>query len=90
MDERKSNGGIVKSLLFDLAFLLIVSVAFAKYFGHGLADWRMILGMVLFGSVTLMMGLSQQIGMLKARKLSEEVFAKHKAESEAGTVGARH
>jgi len=89
MDEQRSVGKLVKSLLFDFAFLLIMAVAFAEFLGHGFTDWRMILGMVLFGSVTLMMGWNQKMGMLKAKKLSDEIVAKHRAEPGAGTVEAR-
>ncbi len=90
MDEQKPTGMTAKSVLLRLALLLIVTVALAKLFGHGFADWRLILSMFLFGSVTFMMGWNQKMGMIKAKRLSEEILAKHKAESDAGIVGARH
>ena len=82
MNEQESTGKAAKRHLRALAILVLLAAAFFKLFGHGLADWRLILGMILFGSVMMMMmSWSYEVGMIKAKQISEKIFAEHKRSS---------
>ena len=69
-----------KRQLIDVAILMIVAAALARWLGRGFGDWRAILGTILSGAVVLMMQWNQEIGIAKAKRLSEEILAKHNAE----------
>jgi hypothetical protein len=80
---KKTKRWFLISIAVLLVFSTVGTAILARWDGHQIADWRSMLGTFLFGFVVLMMSWNSQAGTNEAKRLSEDIFAKHRVDAGA-------